>query len=355
MNGQGDTDEGLEGFGVGSGEPATPEADKFLEQAVKEAEGDKSDKPGEQTPEAGKTADDANKPDEQQHKQTVDEGAGKPKEQPEDFEKIENPNGEHWKQARERMKQQAQRIKDLEQGGAKPKEEGAAADREPARQPTPGRGDIQPGMVFETLAKVVSGEETKFQRADVEAYIQSRMTPAQVKDVIDAARKGQFGEASEEIAALAKDQLNEVIANADKNREREQAHERVMQDRATATKELLDAFPEAGGKDTAHPVYKEVDAACRELEGIIPNFSSLPHAPRVVKQFVEMQRKAARLDALTVERDSLKKENERLAKLVGRSARPPAGGGKETDSQGKGADAWLAEQAAAGALTGLSD
>lgn len=354
MNGK-EPDEGIASFEVGGGEPYTPEADKFLEQAVKGTEDGKAEQPGQQPPEAGAKPADADKPTDEQQRKTPEADQVKNQEEPEDFDKIDKPSGENWKKAREALKAKEQRIRELEAAGAKPAPEAAKPADEPAKAGAPAKDDVSPEIVFDTLAKVVSGEETKFKRADVERYIQSRLTPVQVKDVIDAARDGRYGDASQEILALAQEQLPMVIASAEGNREREAQAAKLRGEREAAGRELVEAFPEIAGKDPENPVFKEVDAACRELEAVIPHFQNIPAAPRVVKQFVELKRKAASADALAKERDALKTENERLAKLVGQPAKPPAGGGAPEKPQESDADAWLLKQVEAGQFKQAAD
>jgi hypothetical protein len=347
------------------GEPDTPDADSFLEEALRGeggGDGGETGKPGDQSPEAvpGEGSADAAKKNtgaNDDRNGGADDGKGGAEEDQKEleaFDKIEKPSGEDWKRAREAMKRQAQRLREMQQGGGKKSDEPAAGAERGGEDRGNGGGTppaVDPAAVFDTLARTVSGEETRFQRGDIETYIQSRMTPWQVKQVIDAARAGKFGEASDEVLALANEQLPLVIASESQNRERAAREAAVRTERERASQELREAFPELKTRDEKNPVFAEVDAACRELEAVIPGFQQVPAAPRVVKQFVEMRRASARAEALAKENAGYKAEIERLTKLVGHAAKPPAGGGKDAGQQATSADDWLKEQIDKGAFT----
>lgn len=326
-----------------SGESTTPEADKFLEDALGGEGGGEAGKQGDQPPEAaepekkGEGADAADTTgtagDEGKGTDGADGGADDDQKTLEDFDKIEKPTGEDWKRARAAMKRMAEKLKGGGQQAAAP-EAGAGAE-----QPA-----IDPALAFSTLAKVVSGEERQFARADVEAYIQSRLRPWQVKQVIDAARAGRFGEASDEILALANEQLPLVIASDAQNVERERVAGAARAARAQAQSDLVEAFPELRSRDEKNPVYAEVDGACRELEEAIPGFQQIPAAPRLLRDYVRMKRDSAKAAALSKENAAQKAEIDRLTKLFGKAAKQPAGGGGGEPEKGQTADDWLKEQ-----------
>lgn len=334
-----------------SGESTTPEADKFLEDALGGEGGGEAGRQGDQPPEAaepekkGEGADAADTTgtagDEGKGTEGADGGADDDQKTLEDFDKIEKPTGDDWARARAAMKRMAEKLKGGGQQAAAPEAgaggggDGGAGAEQPA---------IDPALAFSTLAKVVSGEERQFNRADVEAYIQARLRPWQVKQVIDAARAGRFGEASDEILALANEQLPMVIASDAQNVERERVAGAARAARAQSQSDLVEAFPELKSRDEKNPVYAEVDGACKELEAAIPGFQQIPAAPRLLRDYVRMKRDSARAAALSKENAAQKAEIDRLARLVGKAAKQPAGSGGGEPEKGQTADDWLREQ-----------
>jgi hypothetical protein len=109
--------------------------------------------------------------------------------------------------------------------------------------------------------------------------------------------------------------------------------------------ELLAAFPEA--KDAKSAVYAELDAAAKELEAIIPGLSGVPKAPLIVRDYVQLRRKAARAESLETQSAAQQKEIERLTALIGKGVKPKADAGGGEGGGTESADDWLKKQVGA--------
>lgn len=294
------------------------------------------EKPGEQPPASEPKPEDGAKPEEKPAEASAEEAA-------DEFEKIDKPTPDDWKRMREAYKAKKREAREAKEkadkgGGAEPKPE----NRAPA-QPAPKPSDVDAAEVFKVYAEVVAGENEKVSRDKVESFIAQNLTPDQVAETVLRARRGEFGERSAEILALATEQLPMVQAMGGRFARQREEQAALQATREEALAELLTEYPEARNENS--PQYQSVSAAVQELQTLVhPSVMTLPNAPRVVLNYMRLQKKVAGADAVKVENDRLKAEVETLRKQLGRPSVPPGGGGGKKPENGESADEWLSKQ-----------
>lgn len=319
---------------IGTEEGAEGESEKQLRDAfnVEDGQGEQAGNKGEQPPES-----DAVKPDGTKNEKPPE---GKKPEEGEEIDKIEKPTPEDWKRFREEYKAHKRQLREIE--GKKADKPNAEAARAPDRPAT----DVDAGEVFKVYAEVVAGDNEKVSRAKVEKFITENLTPEQVADTILKAKNGEFGEASAEIMALAQEQLPMVTAMSGRLSQERRKVAEAERVREESLNDLLKEYPEARDEKSQH--YREINAAVGELQTLVhPSIMQLPNAPRIVKEYMALQKKAAAGDGLKKEVDRLTAEIAQLRGQLGRPAAPGGGGsgGKRAGEQ-QSADEWLEQEIA---------
>lgn len=220
----------------------------------------------------------------------------------------DNPSPDHWKQMREQYKALKKSVKDNEARLA----QAAQAHRNEQPQPQFGLGRNPPqapqkkyeaSFLVETIAKINAGQLGDEYRREAEDHIARTLSPAELRQVMEKARNGGFGELSTEVFDTAKDYLPIVMASAEENRQLQMQAAQYQQLRQAAWNETLQAYPGMDNTETENG--KLFSGAFQELSAEIPGIQTLPNAIRIVRQFVEMR-------AAMNERDTLKTEKQKL-------------------------------------------
>ena len=242
-----------------------------------------------------------------------------------------NPSPDHWRTMREQYKalkakvaaQPAPVDKPVETAAAPPPAERVTVPPAPEKPPT-AQPHYEPEFLFETMAKAAAGEVSKDIGKQAEEAIIAGLSPAQVQQMLRAAKDGAFGDRSPEVVEIAREMLPMVVAQQDVKREQQAAWERHSQARNDAWAKVATALPEL--KNTASPIHAAFKTAAADLEREIPGLWAIPHAPLIVQEYLDMMQAKTQVTTAKAEADALKKENAELKKRLGVVTRPlPSG------------------------------
>jgi hypothetical protein len=276
-----------------------------------------------------------------------------PEPEPEDGFKDDERN---WKAARQRMKEQAKRIKELEDSAkAKPQEpppkapetpakpaptpqvpdlelpkpEPVIKSTEPKEQPKPQDSDAlpyQPETYFKALVKIDAGDLPELHRADILRTIKERMTPQQVLEVQWKALNGGFGEDSAEIRQYTEAVYPQVDYAVRARGEVTLARQQSWQN----AEQVLPGCTTPGSAENA-----EFKAGYAELLKAVPTLWELPDAPATVAQYVMLKRTEARSQSVMLENQQLKERVAALEQQLGVKTAPQQGGKPPPQPEGK--------------------
>ena len=244
-----------------------------------------------------------------------------------------NPSPDHWRTMREQYKALKAKVTAQPAPAAKPVDvpdplatpaSVAAPPIAAPDKPAPAQPHYEPEFLFETMAKAAAGEVSKAIGKQAEEAILASLSPAQVQQMLRAAKDGAFGDRSAEVVEIARDMMPMVVAQQDVKREQQAAWERHSQARNDAWAKVATALPDL--KNTASPIHAAFKTAAAELEREIPGLWSIPHAPLIVQEYLDMMQAKAGVTAAKSEAERLAKENAELKKRLGVVTRPlPSG------------------------------
>lgn len=279
--------------------------------------------------------------------------------QDQELDELKNPNRENWRKldkiARERkakLKELEDKVKELEakavqappattqvqpQAEVKPPVEQVQQPQihEPTR-PLPPEGSAEtkqypPEDVIGLLARIengefvetIDGQAAQIKKEAIE-YLSTKLTPAEVKQVLLDATKGRFGNSSETMARLAREYLPVVLTTYEETQQRLQQETAAKQARGASWNEVFNKYPDLQSQKSDSKDYKDYSEASQTIAGIFPGIWNRPDAPKVIADFMELRRQASSADTAAKEAEALRKENAELKKRLGVSERPQA-------------------------------
>ena len=179
-----------------------------------------------------------------------------------------------------------------------------------------------PDVVFQTLAKIESGESDGQYRPACEQAI-AQMSPNDVLGVIQSARSQAYGDASEDVMKLARERLPEVNATYDSRRDQNQ---KVQEWQSTRRDSMAIVASAEGMRDENSVQHKAWRNGAQELGNVLPGLQFQANAPELITEYVRLRGAADLVD-------SLQKEIHGLKKQLGNSTSPqPSGENASTET-----------------------
>lgn len=220
---------------------------------------------------------------------------------------------------REANKQKAQQLKELQQKIA---EYEANSTKEVQAKP-PSEIDKMAEKysaedILSFLGRYEAGETDlpENEAADLKALaLQAleRKGQGEILDVLRKAQRGQYGEVSRDVQAVAAEALATASALAEVRKAENAATQQWQQQRNASLASVLamEGMADETGKgfNTESELGKKYLSAGEELAQSIPGLAQLPHAPEIVQTYMNMKQKTL---AYETEVPALKKENEEL-------------------------------------------
>lgn len=238
----------------------------------------------------------------------------------------DRPTPDHWKTARERMKELHRQIRELK----KPKEVEAVTETvspEPIQTmpqttvvPAKPQEPIDPDAVFNVIARVEAGELDATYLKEAKQYITSRMSPAEVAAVYRKAQAGYFGDSSQVIEDACAKFLPIVQQNSAAREQEQTAAAKAVTTRAKSWETVFNANKKLADKTS--PEAREFSEANEVLIQQFPDLWNRPEAPLIILKFAEVRGKAIKADTIEKEMALLKAENAELKKRQNHNAAP---------------------------------
>lgn len=221
-----------------------------------------------------------------------------------------NPHPDHWKTVRERDKAYRRQIKELKAQLSAAPQASAASDAtdpetteagevplryvpKPDDKPAP---KYDPKWLFKQYARAINGEVDSSVQQEAEQHIYQHMSADELCNVVIAARKGELGEASEQIDELATKWLP-VVLSGEQVRQREEQQARAAEVvRSRSWQNVVSQLPDIGKEGTQ--LRTAFEGSWRELESVFPTLGETPTAPEIVAEFMHMKANAMRAKEL---------------------------------------------------------
>jgi len=254
----------------------------------------------------------------------------------------DSPSPDNWKTLREKYKELKQEVREAKTApapegdvdlsmfglppeggnGQAPVQPEVVTPKEAGLAPQDQSQTASPDVVFQTLAKIESGESDGQYRPACEQAI-AQMSPNDVLGVIQNARSQAYGDASEDVMKLARERLPEVNATYDSRRDQNQ---KVQEWQTTRRDSMAIVASAEGMRDKDSTQQKAWSAGAQELGNVLPGLQFQANAPELITEYVRLKGAADLVE-------SLQKENHDLKKQLGNSTSPqPSGESAPTES-----------------------
>jgi len=279
--------------------------------------------------------------------QPGEEGVPAPEKKPEEVElpvdeefdalETDNPQRDNYRKMRERDKRQRQENAQLKaqleaiQNQQTPQVDDifmptTPASETPVYQPKTAaeQQHLDPSQVFTVLAQNMDGELNADAniRREAHQYIADNMTPGDIRDVMIQAQNGAYGEFSETVSELAVNAFPIVQTGYAQRQEQDRVLAEGRSKRDASWLTLFKENPKIQSGDTDEG--KAFRNTWSELRAVYPNLDTIPHAPQLVFDHMQMRAKASRVSELETQIAAFSKQIERLTKSNA-SARSPQG------------------------------
>jgi len=237
----------------------------------------------------------------------------------------ERPSRDDWKRMREVFKERKAQLAE-----ARAKLAEAEAQR-PAVPPAPVTAPVQapasapadavsPALVFQALALAEGGELTEAQHPElvlqeVDQHIRERITPEQALQVYNAAKSGQFGARSPEIADLVLKHLPVIQAATQLRQRQAAAASEAETARTLSWGQVFKQMPELSQKDG--PERKAFEEFSKSVVDEFPDMVKVPTYPVTLLKLYRQHKAAATAEEVTKRVATLETENAELKKRLG--------------------------------------
>lgn len=263
------------------------------------------------------------------------------------FADVSDSKGMHslrdaYKRSQKELKDLQSRLKDLEST--------AQPTAQPAPVPTNEADKFAEQYtatdILEFLGRYEAGEAEgdpaallKLRGVALEAL--ERKTPAEVLDVLRKAQRGEFGDISRDVQAIAAESLATLAVVGETRKAEQQAKTNWQSERQQSLAEVLkiEGIRAADGSiNTQSETGKQYIAAGKELLSLIPEVQNYATAPQVVLTYMQLKQKSDAHDALSKENQELKARLRRFGGSL------PSGKPNTKSSKADSAEATLREE-----------